>query len=142
MLKKVKKQCCYIGNCAFGTDLLDELTAVCVHEHIHLGRIEAIGAVQNARFGYYDQTCREYHYIEISRHAEIVCCVGNISLDEGKPMVHAHITLADEKGMAFGGHLTTGTKVFAAEYTIQAYENEDLSREFDATTGLRLWKCE
>lgn len=139
MLKMVKTSCCYMGNCAQGVDLLDDLTAICEKEHISLGRIEAIGAVQKARFGYFDQHSRKYHYIDVNRHMEIVCCIGNISLNEGKPMVHAHITLTDENGQAIGGHLARGTLVFAAEFNIQVYGNENLTREYNETTGLRLW---
>ncbi len=130
----------YMGRCAHGSDLLDELTAYCEQKNITCGKIEVIGAVQKARFGYYDQQNRQYHYTETPRHMEILSCIGNISLNEGKPMVHAHITFADEEGKAFGGHMAQGTIVFAAEYIIQAFDNTTLIRENDDTTGLRLWR--
>ena len=34
-------------------------------------------------------------------------------------MVHAHVTLGDAEGRAFGGHLAAGTPVFACEFVIQ-----------------------
>ncbi len=69
---------------------------------------------------------------------EITKLVGNVSLKEGRPMVHAHVTLADE-GKAFGGHLAPGTVVFACEFIIQVFEGVSLTRSLDAETGLQLW---
>jgi predicted DNA-binding protein with PD1-like motif len=66
--------------------------------------------------------------------------VGNISLKDNKPMVHAHLTLADEKGKAFGGHLAPGTIVYACEYLIQSFEGAILKRELDEKTDLSLWQ--
>jgi uncharacterized protein len=65
--------------------------------------------------------------------------VGNISLKDGNPMVHAHITLADEAGKAYGGHLIPGTVVFACEFILQVFEQPLLERGFDEATGLPLW---
>jgi predicted DNA-binding protein with PD1-like motif len=140
MLKKVQQKNHFMGSFPCGTDLLEELTGICEKENISLGRIEVIGAVQKARFGYYNQKSREYQFIEKNEELEILKCSGNISVNDGKPMVHAHIILANEKGNAFGGHLAKGTIVFAGEFLIQSFEGADFIREFDEKTNLRLWK--
>ena len=71
---------------------------------------------------------------------EILSLIGNISLKDDKPFVHAHITLADQEGRAWGGHLAEGTKVFAGEFVIQEYLTEKpLVRHLDEETGLFLW---
>ncbi len=142
MYKEVNPNRKFIGSCPHNSDLIHELTALCEKEDITLGHIEAIGAVRKARFGYYDQQNYKYHFLEIDRHMEILSCIGNISLNEEKPMVHAHITLSGEDGHAIGGHLAPGTIVFACEYIIHAYDNAALIRDYDETTGLRLWKSE
>lgn len=140
MFKEIQHNRYYMGKCAHGSDLFNELTSFCEKENISIGRFEAIGAVKKARFGYYDQKNHEYHHTEINQHMEILSCIGNISLNEGKPMVHAHITLADEIGNAVGGHLVQGTVVFACEFIIQAFDNAEFIRGFDKTTGLKLWE--
>lgn len=142
MIRNMQPITWYMGRCMHGSDLLDALTGYCEQKNITCGKLEVIGAVQKARFGYYDQNNREYHYTEINDHMEILNCIGNISINEGKPMVHAHITLSDENGKAFGGHLSQGTIVFASEFVIQAFDNATLIRDFDETTGLRLWREE
>jgi len=129
-----------MGRLAHGSDLLNELTAVCVKEGVRLGRVEAIGAVQKAQVGFYDQMHKKYGYIEFDHPMEILKLTGNISIKEGKPMVHAHVTLSDEQGRAFGGHLAEGTVVFASEFILEILEGPELARVHDEVTGLALWK--
>ena len=140
MIKEVQQKKHFMGSFPCGTDLLEGLTGICEQENIILGRVEAIGAVQKARFGFYNQKGREYQFIEKNVEMEILKCSGNISINDGKPMVHAHIILADENGNAFGGHLAKGTIVFACEFIIQSFNGAELIREFDESTNLRLWK--
>lgn len=140
MFKEIQHSRNFMGTCAHGTDLLDELTTFCEKENIALGRIEAIGAVQKARIGFYNQQGLKYQFTEINQCMEILKCTGNISLNNGKSMVHAHITLADEHSNAVGGHLAQGTIVFACEFIIQAFDNAAVIRDYDKVTGLRLWK--
>ena len=129
-----------MGRLGHGKDLLEELTAVAEKEGVRLGRVEGIGAVKRARLGFYNQEEREYEFHEIDEPLEITCLIGNVSLKDGKPMVHAHVTLADKKGAAFGGHLAPGTVVFACEFVMQVLEGPELARALDDPTGLPLWK--
>ncbi len=129
----------FLGRADHGADLLEELTGFCAANGITLGRVEAIGAVKTARLGYYDQNAQEYRFFEIDKHLEIAGLVGNVSLKDGKPVIHAHITLADEAGNAYGGHMVPGTVVFACEFCIQAFEGDPLVRGRDQATGLPLW---
>ncbi|HQN20023.1 MAG TPA: DNA-binding protein [Syntrophobacteraceae bacterium] len=129
----------FMGKLGKGVDLLDALTAVCSREQVRCGKIEAVGAVQKARIGFYDQQRREYGFLVLEEPLEITVLVGNISLKDGTPMVHAHVTLADETGKAYGGHLVQGTIVFACEFILQAFDEPLLDRGFDEATGLPLW---
>jgi predicted DNA-binding protein with PD1-like motif len=54
-------------------------------------------------------------------------------------MVHAHITLADDKGRVFGGHLASGTIIFACECVIEKFDGQAFRRIYDEETGLVLW---
>jgi len=129
-----------IGRLAKDEDLLAALEK-CAREHgITLGEVQAIGAVIKARVGYYNQTERKYQYLDLVNPREILSLTGNISLKDGKPMVHAHITLSGEDGHAVGGHLAEGTLAFACEFMIQEYKSAtSLTRQMDDPTGLFLW---
>ena len=132
-----------MGRLAKGEDLLAALSKVALEEDISLGEVRAIGAVSQARVGYYNQEERQYYFLDLERPLEIVSLIGNISLKDGEPMVHAHVTLSDGDGRAFGGHLADGTLVFACEFTIQEYQSvTPLVRQMDDPTGLFLWPSE
>jgi uncharacterized protein len=140
LIKKVKPREIFIGKLTHGNDLLEELNDLCRKKKIELGWIEALGAVQKARLGFYNQQTHEYQHFELDQPLEITHLVGNVSLKDGLPFVHAHVTLTDKKGKAYGGHLAPGTVVFACEFRMEVFGDASLQREFDEVTGLALWK--
>jgi len=129
-----------VGRLDHNKDLLEELIAVCKAENVKLAALTAIGAVRKARIGFYNQQAREYQFIELDEPLEILSLVGNVSLRDGEPMVHAHITLGTEAGDAYGGHLAPGTTVFACEFIMQQLDGPEFVREYDDETGLPLWR--
>lgn len=131
----------FIGRFEAGEDLLNSLTEFCKKQNIRLGVFNLIGAVRSAKLGYYDQRQKKYTgCVELDKKLEVSSCMGNISLKDAEIMVHAHITLADMEGKAFGGHLMPGTEVFAAEFFIQELTGAKLIRGKDEKTGLPLWE--
>jgi predicted DNA-binding protein with PD1-like motif len=139
IMKKITPGEMFMGKLSYGSDLLEEMNQVCLKKNVQLGRIEALGAVQKAHLGFYNQQSREYQFFLIDQPLEITKLVGNVSLKDGNPIVHAHITLADEKGNAYGGHLAPGTVVFACEFILQSFNGQVFERGFDQETGLPLW---
>ncbi|ADL69873.1 PPC domain-containing DNA-binding protein [Thermoanaerobacterium thermosaccharolyticum] len=129
----------FMGRFKYDNDLLQEINTFITSENIRSGEIRIIGAVKKARFGYFNQSTKEYKFIEKNEHMEILSAIGNISLKNGKPFPHVHITLADKDGNVFGGHLMEGTKIFAAEFVIVDYGENSLERVDDEFTGLQLW---
>jgi predicted DNA-binding protein with PD1-like motif len=127
------------GRLAHDSDVVAELTRICAEKGISAGRVEVIGAVKRARVGFYDQAARQYRYRDFDEPMEILSAVGNISMKDGAPFVHAHVTLGDGSDRAWGGHLCEGTIVFAAEFRIEELLDVTLSRVPDETTGLALW---
>jgi predicted DNA-binding protein with PD1-like motif len=132
----------FMGRLSCGCDLLQELTKIATEQCVSLGRIEAIGAVRQARIGFYDQKSSLYRYSSFDEPLEISKLIGNISLKDGIPFVHAHVTLADGSGKAYGGHLAEGTTVFACEFLLEAFDGPVFQRDFDEETGLFLWSPE
>jgi len=139
-MKSVQSKALFMGKLKHGSDLLEEITEFCIQKDIRLGRINAIGAVQKACVGFYNQTTREYQFINIDQALEITSLMGNVSIKDGRPMVHAHITLADEKGNCFGGHLASGTIIFACELILEVFDGPVFNRGYDEVTGLPLWE--
>ena len=139
-IKPVRK---IMGRLAKGADLLGALEEQCRLHNITLGEVWAIGAVTKARIGYYKQDIQKYMFLDLNRPMEILTLIGNVSLKDGQPMVHAHVTLSDEAGRAYGGHLAAGAPVFACEFVIQECKSEKVfQRALDEETGLFLWAKE
>jgi predicted DNA-binding protein with PD1-like motif len=137
--KQVKLQEIVMGKLAYDCDLLNELMNISIEHKITLGRIGAIGAVKKACIGFYNQKTQTYQFSNFDQPLEIASLIGNISLKDGNPFVHAHITLADESGKSYGGHLAPGTVVFACEFTLEIFDGPAFNRCFDEETGLQLW---
>jgi hypothetical protein len=139
MAREVQQTRILMGRLQHGEDLLKGLTNVCREHDVHLGKVTAIGAVQKARLEYYNQRNKQYEENDLAKPLEISSLVGNVSLKDDQPIVHAHVNLADSDGHVYGGHLSEGTIVFATEYMIEVYEGAAFRRQFDGVTGLPLW---
>ena len=139
-IREVKYKKILFGNLPHNSDLLKEITSFCKENNIRIGRFEAIGALQKANIGFYDNEKKDYCVNSFNRFFEIVNLNGNISIKDGEPFIHAHITLADENGKAFGGHLLEGNIVFVCELIIFVFDGDDFIRKPDKDTGVFLWE--
>lgn len=126
----------FFGRFDESEELKEALTQFCKEHEIKSGWFSIIGAVKGSKFAFYDQAEKKYLAMQLDEPAEILNCTGNISLLDGEPMVHAHITLADREGKAYGGHLI-GARVFAAEFYIKKFDSV-VERKKDESTTLAL----
>ena len=129
----------FLMRLARGADLWESISGFCVGNAVKLAEIQGIGAVEKAVFGYYDQATREYQTITVAKPLEITSLLGNVSLLDGQPFLHAHATFTDRSGAALGGHLFKGTIVFSVEVRISELTGGGLVRNHDPDTGLPLW---
>ncbi len=120
------------------SDLIHSIMEFATNNQISAATFTAIGALKSAELGFYSQDEHEYFELPLPGPLEIASCVGNISLREGKPFVHAHAVLADSNCVAKGGHLIRG-EVFAAEVHLTELIGRNIVRKYDSITGLSLW---
>ena len=129
----------FVGRLETGTDLVEEIERFCLEQSVMAAQVTVIGAVRRARYAYYEQDDHRYRELETDTHHEITGFVGNISLKDDRPFLHAHATFADADGATVGGHLLRGIQVFAAEVMIREMGGVTLTRMHDEETGLSLW---
>ncbi|MCH7583906.1 MAG: DNA-binding protein [Acidobacteria bacterium] len=122
-----------------GEDLLDGITEYVTGAGIQAAWLTYLGAVSRASLRYYDQGQRIYRDFELDQHLEVLSGVGNVSLLDGSPFVHTHAAFAGSDGKAIGGHLNSGTTVWALEVRIQELIGDPLIRDPDDCTSLSLW---
>ena len=129
-----------MGRLERGDDLLPQLTALCQEHQIRVGTLSALGAVERATVGYYDQKAQQYHQHVFDQPMEIIQLTGNISGKDGETFLHCHVALSDDQGRCHGGHLFEGTTVFACEYLITELSGPVPQRKPHEATGLVLWQ--
>lgn len=129
----------FLGSLPYGKDLIESVEDFCKETSIQMAVFSAIGSVTSVTLGCYDP--KQQVYVTFSEEAplEIIACIGNVSVKEGSPFVHAHIVLSDEKGKITGGHLFSETIIFAGEINLQELTGKPFERAYDNKTGLMLW---
>jgi predicted DNA-binding protein with PD1-like motif len=117
-----------------GEELIESVKSICKKEHISSGRLQAIGAVQEAILGYFDPA--EKKYIHFECNGELVSCMGNIAKKEDEIIIHAHAVIADRNGNCKGGHIVEAEPSVTVELFIDIMFN--VERTYDAQTDLYL----
>lgn len=121
-----------------GEDVLPAITDFCKRKGILSGSFRGIGAVENARIGFYDLAERKYGDITYPEAREVAAITGNIAHVDGAPFVHAHAVLTDmQKNESVGGHVFEAKVAVTLEVHLVAF-NEKIARELDAEIGLKL----
>jgi predicted DNA-binding protein with PD1-like motif len=129
----------WVGRLETGDDLVEEIERFCVEHEVRAAWVSAVGAVKRASFAYYEQDERRYLELGSDEHHEISGFVGNVSMRDARPFLHAHATFAARNGATVGGHLLLGCEVFVAEIAIREMTGVELVRTPDEVTGLALW---
>ena len=131
--------CRFVGRLPHGKDLIASIEDFCIESSIQMATFSVIGAVSSATIGAYDQKQQVYVTYTENMPMEVVTCIGNVSLKDQAPVIHAHIVLGDERGKIIGGHLFSETVLYAGEMDLQELVGKPLERLYDRTTGLFLW---
>jgi predicted DNA-binding protein with PD1-like motif len=118
-----------------GSNVLDEILKIAQSEGILTGSVIATGRVGDLTLSYYDDDSREYRDHMLDGNYEVVSLIGNITLKDGEPMLHAHGTFADKDLKVVGGHLVSATVLPVLEVVINPTENT-VSRKFDENLQL------
>jgi predicted DNA-binding protein with PD1-like motif len=128
----------FLVRAVYDSEIIKAVTEFAKENEIMAASFTVIGALKCAKLGFYDQEKHEYFETLLLAPQEIASCMGNISIKDGEPFVHAYIVLADHNSNTKAGHLLEG-KVFAAEVYLTELLGGKLVRKNDTVTGLSLW---
>ncbi len=120
-----------------GDKIIASLQALCERDRIGAGFFEGLGAVSEADVAHFNPASHDYATTHIIEPREIVSLLGNITVLDGKPVIHAHIALAGRDFGVRGGHLREAVVSATAEITLTRLF-EDIGRKHDPTTGLSI----
>lgn len=122
---------------ATGDEAVGAITAFASEQRLKASQFSAIGAFERAVVAYFDWTSKEYQKIPIAEQVEVLSLNGDITIDQGKPKVHAHVVLGKRDGSAHGGHLVEGIVRPTLEVVVTELPRH-LYRRHDAESGLAL----
>jgi predicted DNA-binding protein with PD1-like motif len=120
-----------------GDEVFSGLTQWAADQHIHSGHLTAIGAWKSAILGYYGLQRKAYRKIAVNEQMELLSMIGDFAIDNGKPVLHAHVVLGARDGSTRGGHLIEGYTSPTMEVFVTTSDVE-LLKTHDPASGLDL----
>ena len=120
-----------------GDEAITALTSFAGEHRLRASQFTAIGAFSHVIVAYFDWDAKQYRNIPIAEQVEVLSLAGDITLEDGKPRVHAHAVIGKVDGTAHGGHLIEGTVRPTLEIVLTETPTH-LTRRFDPQSGLPL----
>lgn len=122
-----------------GEEIVAKLKEVAQKEGIKLAYLTGIGAVGKVTAGVFDTKEKVFKGHTWEGDMEIVSIGGNINTMNGETYTHFHISIADEEGHVYGGHLTEAVISGTGEMVLTEIKG-NVDREYDEEIGLNLFK--
>jgi predicted DNA-binding protein with PD1-like motif len=123
---------------AKGDEIMSGLKSFAVREKLIGGHFSAIGALEHALFGWFDDTRKAFRDIPVNEQVELISLIGDLGLVNGAPAIHAHGAVAFPDGQVRGGHILEAVAWPTLELFFTAYP-APLVKERDAETDLYLF---
>lgn len=121
-------------------EIVSALLAFCKDNEIYAGSVSGIGAVSEATFRFLDPATMKYVDRTFTEQMEITNLIGNISIKDGEPYLHIHITASRSDYSCIGGHLLSARINGACELIVEDFFDGYIGREADPETGINLFK--
>lgn len=120
-----------------GDKAMASLASFAAEQQLRATQFTAIGTFSDVVVAYFDWTSTEYRNIPIGEQVEVLSLVGDITLDQTTPKVHAHVVVGKRDASAYGGHLVEG-HVRPTLEVVLTETPAHLTRRFNAESGLAL----
>lgn len=121
-----------------GEEIVETLKTICEKEDITLAYVNAIGAVGDVTVGVFKTAEKQYYSNSFKGDFEIVSLSGTVTQMNKEHYSHLHMSVGNEKGEVFGGHLNKAVVSATCEMVINIV-NGKVSRRFSDEIGLNLF---
>ncbi len=120
-----------------GDEVFSGLTRWAREHQISTGHFTGIGAWSSAVLGYYDLEKKAYRRNMVGEQVELLSLIGDLAVNNGRTVVHAHAVVGMSDGSVRGGHLLEAyasptTEIFVTTSWVTVF------KQFDAKSGLDL----
>jgi uncharacterized protein len=120
-----------------GEEAMAALRDFAAREGIRGAFFQGIGAFSDVELRYFDVREKRYKNTRVDRQVEVVGLLGSVAWDGQQPILHVHLSVADEQARSYSGHLSRGTVRPTLEVFLTTFP-KGLRRRKDAATGLEL----
>ena len=120
-----------------GEEVHTALKEIALKEDIKLASISALGATDDFTIGVYKVDDKSYTELNFKGIFEILSINGTITTKDGEYYPHLHISVADDKGYGFGGHLIESNISVTCEMVIDIIDGR-VDRKMDDEIGINL----
>jgi hypothetical protein len=120
-----------------GEPLLANLLRFLASEGIGYATLTGLGALRQATVSYWNATTQQYEAHDIDEQVELVSLIGNVSIKDDAPFVHAHVTLGRSDLSILGGHFNEAVVHPNVEIWLRP-EDAAVGRVLDESCGLYL----
>lgn len=108
-----------------GDEFITSLKNFCIKNSVKAATFSAIGATDDCVVAYYDSALNKYidkRYF--GKNMEVVSLLGNISVYNNQPIIHAHGVVADSDNRAIAGHVRELKVSVTCEVSLQVLNGE------------------
>jgi uncharacterized protein len=106
-----------------GDEIIQSLEKIAATENITTCTVQGIGAVTNVKVGMNKYKLGKYDRITLEGDYELTSLNGNISMHDGTPVAHLHVTMNNDTYVTFGGHLFNAEVTATAEIILTIFES-------------------
>jgi predicted DNA-binding protein with PD1-like motif len=121
-----------------GDDIHETIQQFCATQGIDNAQVTGIGSVDSPALAHYSMHTKQFTDQTLAGIYEVTSLLGNISLVDGKPFAHLHVTVSDEQMMARAGHLVHAACSATLELFITSYPSHHTKSQNDHV-GLKIW---
>jgi uncharacterized protein len=118
-----------------GEEVMGTLLKFFEAEGIRAAYFVAFGAFEKARLAYFNVQTSQYEERDCDTQVEVVSLLGNVAMEDNKPIIHMHAALGDSQERTYSGHLNWAIVRSTLEVFVTRLPGE-LRRAKDAQTGL------
>ena len=124
-----------------GEEILEKLKEISVKENIKLAHVSALGATNDFTVGVFNVDEKKYYANSFSGNFEIVSLTGTVTTMDGEFYAHLHMSVGNDKGEVFGGHLNRARISATCEMVITVTDGK-VERKFNEDVVLNLFDFE
>lgn len=129
----------YVVRMDKGEEILEQVKALALKEHITLATVQALGAVNDFTVGVFHTDTQKYDANSFQGAYEIVSLWGTINTMNGEFYTHLHMSAGDHQGHVVGGHLNRAVISATCEMVVTEIPGT-VDRTFDPDIGLNVFR--